>query len=285
MNYLDQFYREVTGRNWVVNENRSIIPKYVTSVEINPMVIEIPEFHNGIKKLTFASGGLVLNFTLDQMIRNGDLEKEVDKLPESLQELKCQDIRFKKFPELPSGLKKLTLWWCKQLPISFPQSLEELYINGYSGELTVLPKLPKSLKILEIRGNSQIFIPELPEDLWKLKIYAPETLTRKGLVKQVANSWQNCSALYYPEDVLPPNMMRGREYVYPKQGLKVSKYNKWLGNIRTFQCIYQKRILRAKKKEEMGKIIANWIYEYGIKPGGLFARMAIKRAYERVRRK
>jgi Leucine-rich repeat (LRR) protein len=86
------------------------------------------------------------------------------KLPNSLQELWCDNNYLYSLPELPNSLTKLICYNnnISRLP-ELPNSLE--YLSCGYNNLSNLPELPNLLKFLNCRNNKFSYLPELPNSL------------------------------------------------------------------------------------------------------------------------
>ena len=103
-------------------------------------------------------------------ISNTDISY-IKALPFKLEELHVNDTRISRLPPLPTALKVLNCpnTFLQMLP-DLHEGLEELYCAN-SPNLSYIPKLPKSLKILSAYKNKQIVsLPQLHEGLEELFI-------------------------------------------------------------------------------------------------------------------
>ena len=223
-----------------------------------------PDLPNGLKKL------VLINCYSDTLLPSPSLKvliirarKDIQLNLDNYKNLTTLDITGNtgNFSEFPDKLKFIKLINCSltQLP-QLPSKLK--YLDCTHNSIHELPLLPRSLQYLHCRYIKTHTIPELHKGLRVLDI-------------------RNTQIWTMPE--IPPGLkiLGWTPYHYSNDWWKVPhyyEYNRFLSTIKMFQTRYRAKILRKEKKERMSKLIANWIYDQGMKPGHYFARKAVEKA-------
>jgi len=188
---------------------------------------------------------LILPSNIETVILRGI---SIENLPPKIKYLDIQETNTAQLPSLPPKLKYLN---CSINPItvlpSLPKTLE--YLNCSTTRISEIQLLPKTLTSFRAFDTPIRFYPELPLGLKHVSL---------------VNNFTHLMPMLLHSYLLLDN--------------NYEKYNRFISTIKMFKAKYKAKILRKEKKERMGRFIANWIYNQGMKPGGLFAKMAIKRA-------
>ena len=193
-------------------------------------------------------------------------------LPEGLQKLCCSNTQITSLPSLPASLQILD---CSHIQITslpaLPEGLQILWCGGT--QITSLPPFFASPRILYCYDTHITSLPALPEGLQTLSCHSTHITSLPALPEGLQTlSCGNTHITSLPEKV--------RNFLSNQETFK--NYNKWLRTIKMSQCMYKKKYLRKLHKKKISIIIANWIYEYGNRPGKVFARLAEKRFNERI---
>ena len=151
----------IINQTWVTTVKEDEITRYINSLPLDTVVIEIEE------------GDLVYlpdlrRFSkLETLYCSNNQLSSLPPLPDSLRHLEFASNKLTSLPPLPDGLESLDCY-TNQLTSLPPLPDYLVYLDCQNNKLTYLPKLPDRLKYLYCENNKLTSLPPLPDSLEEL---------------------------------------------------------------------------------------------------------------------